>query len=112
VLTTQALLEFYSVAIRKVDIPPDTAMGLVRRWMSIFPGVDANRAVLERAMLMSLDGRFSHWDAMLLATAEEAGCRACLSEDMQDGAAFAPLAIRNPFAGAELSVAAKQVLGA
>ena len=110
ILTTQSLFEFYSVAVRKIEISPFDATGLVRRWVRLFPGADTNRVVLDRAMLMSQEGRFSHWDAMLLATAEEAGCELCLSEDMQDGAMFGRLAVCNPFNGDQLSARAKEVL--
>jgi len=56
-------------------------------------------------------GRFSYWDAMLLACAEEAGCTLVLSEDTGDGARLGNVVIRNPFAGSDLSDAAKRVLG-
>jgi predicted nucleic acid-binding protein len=43
-------------------------------------------AALWTALEFAFDGRFSLWDALLLATAERHGCEIVLSEDMQDGA--------------------------
>ena len=39
------------------------------------------------------------FDALLLATAREAGCTVLLSEDMQDGAEFDGVVVRNPLRG-------------
>jgi predicted nucleic acid-binding protein len=39
-------------------------------------------------MLESEQKRFSFWDALLLASAGEAGCEAVISEDMRPGAMF------------------------
>jgi predicted nucleic acid-binding protein len=45
------------------------------------------------------EGRFSYRDALLLATAAEAGCAAAISEDMGDGAALGPIRVVPAFAG-------------
>jgi hypothetical protein len=42
-------------------------------------------------------GRASYWDALLVATAGEAGCRVILTEDLADGADLSGVRIRNPF---------------
>jgi predicted nucleic acid-binding protein len=43
-------------------------------------------------------GRASYWDALLVATAAEAGCVAIITEDLADGAAVGDVRIRHPFA--------------
>ncbi len=45
------------------------------------------------------EGRFSYRDALLLATAAEAGCAAAISVDLVDGAALGPLRVVPAFAG-------------
>jgi predicted nucleic acid-binding protein len=47
-------------------------------------------------------GRFSYWDALLLATLGRAGCSVLLSEDMADGATLAGVTTRNPSAESAL----------
>jgi predicted nucleic acid-binding protein len=37
------------------------------------------------------------WDAVVLATAADAGCRLLLSEDLQDGFTWAGVTVANPF---------------
>ena len=44
--------------------------------------------------------RLSFWDAMLWATARQAGCSAILSEDLPDGRRLNGAEIINPFAAA------------
>jgi predicted nucleic acid-binding protein len=44
------------------------------------------------------DHQFAIWDAVILASASEAGCRLLLSEDMQDGFTWGGVTIANPFA--------------
>jgi len=38
------------------------------------------------------------WDAVMLSTAAEAGCRFLLSEDMHDGFTWNGVTVSNPFA--------------
>lgn len=110
-LTAQALAEFFAVAIRKLRLRPAEAAAQVRDWMVLFPVDAASPAALDRALTEAEAGRFSFWDAMLLAAAEEAGCTLCLSEDMQDGARLGNLTVRSPFAEGGLSEAARRLLG-
>jgi predicted nucleic acid-binding protein len=42
--------------------------------------------------------RSGRFDALLLATASQAGCCNSLSEDMHDGARLGGIVVRNPFA--------------
>jgi predicted nucleic acid-binding protein len=51
------------------------------------------------------------FDALLLATAREAGCTVALSEDMHDGAALGGIVVRNPFADGALADDLRPLLG-
>ncbi len=55
-------------------------------------------------------GRLSYWDALMLASAAEAGCTCMLSEDMQDGARIFGVEIVNPFGANGVSHRAAELL--
>ena len=50
-------------------------------------------------MTTAAAGQASYWDALLVATAAEAGCTAILTEDLADGGVLLGMRILNPFAG-------------
>jgi len=49
------------------------------------------------ALALARDNRFSFYDALIVASAIEAGCDTLYSEDMQHGRKIGALTIRNPF---------------
>ncbi|MGO9005754.1 MAG: PIN domain-containing protein [Beijerinckiaceae bacterium] len=49
------------------------------------------------AIVIARDHAFSFCDALIVASALEAGCDTLFTEDMQDGRAFEGLTIRDPF---------------
>jgi predicted nucleic acid-binding protein len=98
VLTLQSLSEFYSVATRKRIMAADRAANLVIQWLSLFPAVPASATAIRAALGYVAAGRASYWDALLVATAEEAGCDLALTEDMADGSVLGGVQIHNPFA--------------
>lgn len=100
VLTLQALGEFFHVASRKGFVTRAEAAAQVRRWLVVFPTPPgASVAALEAALAASATGRFGYWDALLLATAAEAGCAAVISEDMAPGATLGGVRVVPAFAG-------------
>lgn len=87
ILTLQSLTEFFHVVSRKGIIPRSEAAGQVRRWMEVFAlAAGASATALVEALEAATAGRFQFYDALLLATAREAGCTVVISEDMADGA--------------------------
>lgn len=101
-LTVQALGEFFFLTTRKQIVSRSDAAAQVNDWLSLFQTVGASTSTIRTALPHAKDGRLSFWDAMLLATANEAGCELMLTEDMHDGTRFGNLTVRNPFAGPEL----------
>ena len=99
VISVQVLNEFANVARRK----------LRRAWPEIMRSLSDIRALFPPPMPLTLEthvaavalaGRhgFSFYDALIMASALEAGCTALLSEDMQDGLVVeGRLTVRNPF---------------
>ena len=96
-LTLQAISEFYSSTTRKRLISPEEAAAQVLDWIQIFPCVAVSQANIGTALSNSLARRASYWDALLVATAADAGCTLVLTEDMADGALLGDVRIHKPF---------------
>ena len=110
-LTIQALGEFYFLTTRKRIVSRSDAAAQVNDWLNLFQTAAASAPALRAALPHASDRRLSFWDAMLLATANEAGCELVLSEDMHDGMRFGNLTVRNPFAGQELADDIREMIG-
>ena len=66
------------------------------------PEYAANPVINDGALMMAaLDVekryRLSYWDAMIVAAAQHAGVETLHSEDFNDGQAFGPVRVVNPF---------------
>ena len=109
-LTNQALSEFFATAIHKMKMPIRVAAAHVEDWMVFFPSAETTRDAIRKAIRATESGKFSYWDALLLAAAEEAGCAVVLSEDMADGAKLGAVTVRAPFAHDGISPAASRLL--
>jgi len=110
-LTLQALGEFYVAATRKGMAPPVEAAAQAADWLDVFPTVAASPAAVRAALAEAAAGRTSYWDALLIATAAEAGCTAVLTEDMSDGSVLSGVRVHNPFTPTgELTETARQLL--
>jgi predicted nucleic acid-binding protein len=111
ILTYQALSEFYWVSTRKSLVRIERAAELVNRWLSVFPCAAVSATAVRSALSLAAAGRASYWDALLVATAAEAGCSLVLTEDLADGGMLGGVAIHNPFAAAgRMTEEARQLL--
>jgi predicted nucleic acid-binding protein len=101
IVSVQVLNEFAHVASRK----------LRHRWDIIEFALDQFRLSLEdirpltyethaAALKLARNDGFSFHDALIVASAIEAGCDTLYSEDMQHGRTIGALTILNPFEGA------------
>lgn len=97
ILTLQALAELYKWLITKGKPPPTSAADSIGDWMASFPVQAADRGCLLDAMAGVADHGFSFRDAMIWATARQAGCRLLLSEDGHHGGQYGGVLILNPF---------------
>ena len=83
ILTPQALAEFFYATTRKGILPRIEATRQVTAWITVFPvTAGAGKSALQTAVVESAAGRLGFFDAMLLATARDAGCTAVISADM------------------------------
>jgi len=111
-LTLQAVSEFYAAVTRTGIVQPPDAAAQAADWLDLFPCTAASEAAARTALANAAVGRASYWDALLVATASEAGCRVILTEDLVDGADLGGVRIRNPFsASGELTEHARGLLG-
>ena len=98
VISVQVINEFTNVARKKRG----------RAWTEISAALQVIRAHFDDIALVTLETHqaalklasqhgLSFYDALIIATAIEAGCDILFSEDMQHDRSFGTLIIRNPF---------------
>lgn len=109
-LALQAIGEFYAATTTKLRFGLDDARRRSLQLLASFETFAHSANAVRAALGEAGKGRFSFWDAVLLASAAEAGCSLIFSEDMQDGARFGSITVGNPFGKAGLSASARAIL--
>jgi predicted nucleic acid-binding protein len=109
-LTLQAISEFYTVVTRKQKMPRTEAARVAADMMTVFQTVPATATAVHAALASASAGQTSYWDALLIASASEAGCEIILTEDLGDGAIVFGVKVLNPFARDGLVPAAEALL--
>ena len=110
VLTLQSVSEFYAVVTRKGLMPTFDALQVATTLLDLFPTCSLSASAVRTALAAAVGKVAGYWDALLLATAAEAGCTAILTEDLAGGATLLGVHIINPFAGDMLSPSATALL--
>lgn len=96
-LTLQSISEFFSVVARKGMVPAAEAAAQAQDWLVAFPCTVMSADAIRAALADAVARRASYWDALLIATAAEAGCTLILTEDLADGTTLSGVEIHNPF---------------
>jgi predicted nucleic acid-binding protein len=96
-IPVQVLGELYGVLVGKAKLSPARARAAVLTWGDTFPLIELSSTVLLAAVELAERHHFFIWDAAVLASAADAGCRLVLSEDMQDGFEWHGVSVTNPF---------------
>lgn len=104
VIPSQALGELFNVLVRKAGRSREAARNAIRSWRDAFSCAATDPAAMLLATDLAADHQFGIWDAVILATASQSGCRLLLSEDMQDGFTWGGVTVVNPFAPAPSSL--------
>jgi predicted nucleic acid-binding protein len=96
--SVQVLAEYYATVTRKLDpgLPPTVAWDDVSQLMAWRP-LPSDETLLKRGRDIELRYRLNWWDSLIVAAAQLQGCALLLSEDMQDGADYGGVTVRNPF---------------
>lgn len=96
-IPAQALGELFNVLVRKAGRTREAARDSLLAWRDAFPAAETSPETVLLAADLAADHRLGIWDAVILATASQAGCRLLLSEDMQDGFTWGGVTVTNPF---------------
>jgi predicted nucleic acid-binding protein len=110
-LTLQAVSEFYAVVSQKRLVPKARAAMLANSWLDLFPAAVASADNARFAIDSATESRLSYWDALLIATAGQAGCTAIVTEDLADGSILDGVRIVHPFGAEELPTRVRSLLG-
>jgi predicted nucleic acid-binding protein len=97
ILLLQTLAEFANVAIRKAGIPIEHIRNTIDAWRAVLPVQAADDEDLAAALEAVSAHRLPFWDALLWASAQRAGVRCLLTEDLQDGFVLQSVKFVNPF---------------
>lgn len=97
VASTQVLQEFYVNARKKLQLDGAAARARIEVYLG-FDVVTVTPALLLAAVDLNRLDSLSFWDALVIRTAEHAGCDTLYSEDLQAGRRFGPVRVVNPFA--------------
>ena len=97
-VSVQILQELYVNIRRKARHPvsAEKARALIEDYLAWNPVVN-DGALLMAALGVEKRYRLSFWDAMIVAAAQKAGVETLYSEDFNDGQAFGPVRVVNPF---------------
>ncbi|AZO30155.1 MULTISPECIES: PIN domain-containing protein [Mesorhizobium] len=98
VIPVQVLGELFNVLVRKAGRSPQEARDKLLSWSDAFPVAGTTSEVMMMAVDVAADHRFGIWDAVILSTASQTGCRLLLSEDLQEGFTWGGVTVVNPFA--------------
>ena len=95
-LSWQVLNEFYANAVRKLKTPERTARSVIET-LAAWEMAHFSLPLARRAWRWCDAAGLSYWDALILAAAEDRGCRWLLSEDFQHGRTYGSVRAINPF---------------
>lgn len=96
-ISTQVLNELY-VNLRRTAprLAVDECRALVRRYRAWNPWT-VDDSTVDIAWRLQDEASLSYWDALMVAAAQQQGCDALLTEDLQHDRQFAGVRILNPF---------------
>ena len=97
VLSTQVLQEYCNVALKKLKLPAHH----VRAQLDLFEQfevVQITPAIIRIGLDLHQTRSLAFFDAIMVATAQTAGCAVLLSEDLNTGEIMASVRMANPFA--------------
>ena len=95
-LSTQVLSEYYVNATRTLKLPQGDARAKVRRFQ-VWQPWQTDHQTVETAW--GIEARFglSYWDALVVASASQAGCTHVLSANLEQGHNYGAIQIIDPF---------------
>ena len=98
VISTQVVGEFYVVASRALGggARTDEVRARAARLLDLeVLAIDGD--LVSRALDGSIAWDLSYWDALIVCSAQAAGCTRLLTEDLADGRTYGSVTVENPF---------------
>ncbi len=97
-ISTQVMLEVYVNVTRKAKVNMSQTEGFEYiRALTEWPVVAMTPALVLAALGLAQRSGISPWDAAILETARQAGCRTVLSEDLSGAQVYNGIRVVNPF---------------
>ena len=98
-LSVQVLNEFTVVARnpKKLGLDANEEREWLQRLLT-YPVHDLTLECFLQAQKVHARHQTSHWDSLIVASAQLAGCGTLFSEDLQDGHDYDGITVKNPFA--------------
>lgn len=97
-IPAQVLGEYVRVLIRKHGFTPARARENLQVLLDTYETIDTTAEMIASGADLVTVHKRSFWDAVILSSAADAGCRILLSEDGDPGFTWAGVTIVNPFA--------------
>lgn len=101
VLSTQVLQEYCNVALKKLRLPAQHVRAQLDLYEQ-FEAIQVTPAIIHSGLDLHQTRSIAFFDAIIVATAQTAGCAILLSEDLNAGETMAGVRILNPFANIPL----------
>ncbi len=101
VLSTQVLQEYCNVALKKLRLPAQHVRAQLDLYEQ-FEVIQVTPAIIHSGLDLHQTRSIAFFDAIIVATAQTAGCAILLSEDLNAGETMAGVRILNPFANIPL----------
>ena len=95
-LSTQVLSEYYVNATRTLKLPQGDARAKVRRFQ-VWQPWQTDHQTVETAWGIEVRFGLSYWDALVVASASQAGCTHVLSANLGHGQHYGAVQIIDPF---------------
>ena len=98
-ISYQVVQECLNTVLRKAEVPLDSesARAYLDHVLAPLLCVSASIGLYHRGLEIQARYRYGFYDALIIASALEAGCTRLYSEDLQDGQRIDTLFIENPF---------------
>ncbi|CAN7686939.1 PIN domain-containing protein [Pseudorhodoferax sp. LjRoot39] len=97
VLSTQVLQEYCNVAPKKLRMPAQRLRARLDLYEQ-FEIVQVTPVIVRAGLDLHQTRSLAFYDALIVASAQTAGCNVLFSEDMNAGEKMGPVRIANPFA--------------
>jgi predicted nucleic acid-binding protein len=99
IVSYQVVQEFCNVAskAKRLQLPPERILAYVNLVLQPMNQVGSSPQLIESALKLRSEHRFSFYDSLIIASATQAKCQVLYSEDMQHMQRVGSLQIVNPF---------------